>query len=135
MIARSALPFSARNILDRIRQPVSGARPHHHHRARRLFGGDGSPLRRPGRDGGSGFSLWQRMFAAYGDWSSVLSLACRGEARSGDRTERLRRYCRDCEEDTSHEEFDEFGLGWYALICRCRRCGRESMNIWPLASW
>jgi hypothetical protein len=112
MIARSALPFSARNLFDRIRQPVSGAR-----------------LR------GSRLSRWQRMFAAYGDWSSVLDLASRGEARSDDRTEQSRRYCRDCERETSHEEFDEFGLGWYALICRCRRCGRESMSVWPLASW
>ena len=134
MIARSALPFSARNLLDRIFQPGLGARLRCH--LRRLFSEAeptaASSLRRAG---GNGSSWWQRVFAANGDWSSVLDLATRGEARSSDRTEQVRHYCRDCEQDTTHEEFDEFGLGWYALISRCRRCGRESMSVWPLASW
>jgi hypothetical protein len=135
MIARSALPFSARNLLDRILQSVSGPRQQQHY-ARHLFSGAEPPLPSTWRrTGGNGSGRWQRIFAAYGDWSSALDLASRGEARSSDRTEQLRRYCRDCEQDTSHEEFDEFGLGWYALICRCRRCGREGMSVWPLASW
>src|SRR5713101_2136048 len=122
MIARSALPFSARNILDRVCQSVTWARLHYY--ALLLFRGDEPPLastlRRAGHDhGGSGSSRWQRTFAAYGDWSSVLDLACRNEARSRDRTERFRSFCPDCEEDTAHEEFDEFGPGWYAQICRC----------------
>ena len=137
MIARSALPFSARNILDRVCQSVTWARLHHY--ALLLFRGDeppfASPLRRAGRGGGNGSSRWQHMFAAYGDWSSVLDLACHGEPRSRDRTERFRHFCPDCEAETAHEECDEFGPGWYAQICRCRRCGRDGMRIWPLACW
>ena len=137
MIARSALPFSARNILDRIRQPFIGAGRRHY--ARLLFSRGEPPLaltvRRGDRDVGSGLSQWQRAFAAFGDWSSVLELACRSETRPRDRTDRFRQYCRDCGEDTAHEEFDEFGPGWYAQICRCRRCGREGMRIWPLVCW
>jgi hypothetical protein len=134
MIARSALPFSARNLLDRIRQPVLGARLHCYFR--RLFSEAEPPLASTlRRASGNESSWWQRVFAANGDWSSVLDLASRGEARSGDRAEQLCHYCRDCEQDTSHEEFDEFGLGWYALICQCRRCGRESISVWPVASW
>ncbi len=137
MIVRSAPPFSARNILDRVCQSVIWARLHHY--ALLLFRRNEPPLastlRRPGRDRGNGSSRWQRMVAAYGDWSSVVDLACYGEAHSRDRTERFRRFCRDCEEETAHEEFDEFGPGWYAQISRCRRCGREGMRIWPLACW
>jgi hypothetical protein len=137
MIARSALPFSARNILDRVCRSVIWAQLHHY--ARLLFRGDepqfASALRRAGCDGGKGLSRWQQMFAACGEWSSVLDLACHGEARPRHRTERFRHFCRDCEEETAHEEFDEFGPGWYAQICRCRRCGREGMRIWPLACW
>jgi hypothetical protein len=67
MIARSALPFGARNILDRVCQSVTWARLHHY--ALLLFGGDEPPLasrlRRAGREGRNGSSQWQHMFAAY----------------------------------------------------------------------
>src|ERR1700730_5556640 len=134
MIARSALPFSARNIFDRVCQSVTWARLHHY--ALLLVRVEEPPVASPlWRAGGSGSSRWRHVFAANGDWSSVLDLACHGEPRSRDRTERFRHFCRDCEEETAHEELDEFGPGWYAQICRCRRCGREGMRIWPLACW
>jgi hypothetical protein len=136
MIARSALAFSGRNILDRVRQPAVLARLRRY--ARLLFGGGEPPLASTPRrfgDSESGPSRWQHIFAAYSDWSSVPDLARRSETRSHNHTERLRRYCRDCEEDTAHEQYDELGLGWYAQICRCRRCGREGMSVWPLACW
>jgi hypothetical protein len=88
-----------------------------------------------GRGRGSGLSQLQRVFAAFKDWSSVLKLACRSETRPRERTDRFRQYCRDCGVDTAHEEFDEFGPGWYAQICRCQRCGQEGMRIWPLVCW
>ncbi len=115
MIARSALPFSARSILERICQPAIAARLHHY--ARREEHPLAATLRRAGV------------------WPSVLDRACCSEARSHNQTERFYRYCRDCEQDTAHEQFDELGLGWYAQICRCRRCGREGMSVWPLACW
>jgi hypothetical protein len=52
-----------------------------------------------------------------------------------DRPERFRRFCRDCGEDTPHDGFDEFGVGWYAQICRCRYCRGEGTRVWPLACW
>jgi hypothetical protein len=131
-----ALPFSARTTLDRVRQSAIWARLQYY--ALLLSGAETPPastLRRAGRSGGLGSSRWQRIFAPYGDWSSALDHARRGEPRSRDQTERFRRYCQDCDEDTAHEEFDEFGLGWYAQTCRCRRCGREGMRIWPLLGW
>jgi hypothetical protein len=115
MIARPAVPFTLRNILDRV--------------------GLASMLPRAGRRGASRSNRWERMFAAYGDWSSLLDRAWCSEPPSQYRTERFRRFCPDCEEDTAHEQLDEFGPGWYAQICRCRRCGREGMRIWPLACW
>ena len=61
MIARSALPFSARNILDRVFQSVTCARLHHY--ALLLFRGDepplASPLRRAFRYGRNGTSWWR----------------------------------------------------------------------------
>jgi hypothetical protein len=72
------------------------------------------------------------------DWvglPSVRDLSLRNKAPLCDRTDRFRCYCRDCDEDTPHEQFDEFGPGWYAQICRCRRCGQEGIRIWPLTCW
>ena len=134
MIALFALPFSVRNILDRVCQ--SGLSPALHYYACLLFSGEesavASTLRRADPHRRAGFSRWRAMFAAPRNWSSVLP---HGETGWCDRTNQFRRFCRDCEEDTAHDEFDEFGPGWYAQICRCRRCGREGMRIWPLACW
>ena len=116
MIARPAPSFTLSNMLDRfglasLQGHVSGR----HHR----------PL----------LNRWQRMFAALGEWSSVSLLASHGEPLLRDRPERLRRFCRDCDEDTAHELFDEFGVGWYAQTSCCRQCGRQGMKVWPLACW
>ena len=108
MIARATLPFTLRHILDRV--------------------GLASMQQGGGPVGGIRPNRLQGLFAAFGDWASASDL-------SGDRTERFRRFCRDCGEDTPHEGFDEFAAGWYAQICRCRHCGREGMSVWPLAWW
>ena len=113
MIARSALPFTLRSILDRV--------------------GLASRQQRGGRTGGMRLNLWERMFAALGDWSATSHLAGCSEILFHDQPERFRRFCPDCREDTAHEGFDEFGAGWYAQICRCRHCGRQGMRLWPLA--
>jgi hypothetical protein len=135
MISRSALPFSFSDILDRVCQSVMRLRQHLDAR----LGGKVFPRawmpQRAGLDGASGSNRWQRMFEAYGDWSSLVDHACHGATRSRDRTESSRLFCSVCEENTVHEEFDEFGPGWYAQICRCRRCGQQGMRIWPLACW
>jgi hypothetical protein len=115
MIARATLPFTLRNFLDRV--------------------GLASMRQRSGPVGGIRLNRLQGLFAALGDWSSGSDLARRSGTLSGDRPERFRRFCRDCGEDTPHEGFDEFGAGWYAQICLCRRCGREGMRVWPLAWW
>src|SRR6516165_10481808 len=115
MIARSAPPFTLRNILDRV--------------------GLASMQRGFCRDGGIRLNLWQRMFAAPGDWSSVSVVSWRSEILLRDRPERFRRFCLDCSEDTAHEGSDELGAGWYAQIYRCRQCGREGMTVWPIGWW
>jgi hypothetical protein len=115
MIARATLPFTLRYILDRVGLALTPQR------------------RRPA--GGIRLNHLQALFAALGDWSSGSGLARRGTTLSGDRPERFRRFCRDCGEDTAHDGFDEVGAGWYAQICRCRRCGRQGMKVWPLAWW
>ena len=108
MIARSALPFTLRSILGRV-----GLAP---------------TAQRSGRDRG-----WQRVVAAFEDWWTASYLAWRSEIPAGHHAERFQRFCRDCGEDTPHEGFDEFGVGWYAQICLCRYCGGQGMRIWPLA--
>ena len=73
--------------------------------------------------------------AALGDWPVILTLALRTEILLRDRPERLVHFCQDCAEDTPHDGFDEFGVGWYAQIFRCRYCGGQGMRVWPLAWW
>ena len=108
MIARSAIPFAARSILTRV-----GLIP---------------AIQRNGRRCG-----WQRTVAAFENWWTASYLAWRREILPANQSERFRRFCRDCGEDTPHEGSDEFGVGWYAQIHRCRHCGGEGMRIWPLA--
>jgi hypothetical protein len=115
MIARSALPFSLRHILDR-----AGLASMRQHR---------------GSAGGLRLNRLRSLFAALGDCKSVPDLTWRSDTLSGDRPERFRRFCPDCREDTAHEGFDEIGPGWYAQICCCRHCGRQGMSVWPLAWW
>jgi len=108
MIARSTMPFTLRGIIDRV--GLASSRGH------------------PGRN-----RRWQRMIAAFENWWTTSYLAWRSEIPSGYYAERLCRFCRDCDDDTPHESFDEFGVGWYAQIYRCRYCGGQGMRIWPLA--
>ena len=107
MIAHSP-PFSFRNILDRV------------------------GLARATQRGGHS-RHWQCMIAALEDWWTTSYLAWRSEIAPGGYAERVRRFCRDCGEDTPHQGFDEFGIGWYAQIHRCQYCGEQGMRIWPLA--
>jgi hypothetical protein len=115
MIALFALPFSVRNFLDRGRLA--------------------SMLERVGRDGTLWLSDWKSKFAALEVWFSALDFAGCDEVLLHDRTERFRRFCQVCEDDTPHEGFDELGAGWYAQICRCRLCGRQGMRVWALGWW
>jgi len=115
MIARSALPFTLRSILDRA--------------------GLASAQQRIDLTRAVLLSRWQRVIAALGDWSAVSNLAWRSEILLHDRPERFHCFCRDCREVTPHEGFDEFGAGWYVQICRCRCCGEQGMKVWPLAWW
>src|SRR5215475_9378949 len=112
MTARSALPFNLRNLFDR--DAVV------------------SMLGRISRDGALWLRDWRSRLAAFEGWSSASDLAARRDGLLHDRTERFRRFCRDCEEDTPHEGFDELGAGWYAQMCHCRLCGRQGMRVWAL---
>jgi hypothetical protein len=105
MIARSALPFTLRNILGRV--------------------GFASAQQRGVGAGGRCLNLWQCMFAALGVWSAESQLAWRSEIRLFDEPEKFRRFCPDCRGDTEHEGFDEFGAGWYAQICRAVHAARH----------
>ena len=115
MIARSALPSSLRTIFDRV--------------------GVASIQQRIDLTRAIRLSRWQRVIAALVDWSAILNLAWRREFLLHDRRERFHRFCRDCDEETPHDGFDEFGAGWYAQICRCRYCGKKGMKVWPPAWW
>ena len=115
MLARSALPFSLRTFLNR--DAVAAM------------------LGRIGRDGALWLADWKSRVAALGVWSSVPDFAQRREVFLHERTERFRRFCHDCAEETPHEGFDELGAGWYAQICRCRLCGRQGMRVWALGWW
>lgn len=75
---------------------------------------------------------WQRVLSAFGDWTSVSNFAPRSELLSHDRPERFYRFCTNCGDDTSHDGYDELGIGWYAQISHCRRCGRQGMRVWSL---
>src|SRR5215472_13619190 len=89
MIARLATPFTLRDTLDRL----------------------GLASMRQGfcRDGGIRLNLWQRIFAALGDWSPVTVIPWRSEILLRDRSERFRRFC--------------------------LQCGRAGMTIWPSWWW
>ena len=115
MIARLATPFTLRDTLDRL----------------------GLASMRQGfcRDGGIRLNLWQRIFAALGDWSPVTVIPWRSEILLRDRSERFRRFCLNCGEETSHEGSDELGAGWYSQTGLCRQCGRAGMTIWPSWWW
>ena len=115
MIARSALPFTLRNIFGRV--------------------GFASTHQRGGRARGICLDLWQRMLAELDVWSAESHLAWRSEILLYDEPERFRCFCPDCQDDTVHEGFDEFGAGWYAQICRCRQCARQGMRVWALGWW
>ena len=103
MIVRSAPPFTLRNILDR----VGLASIHQGFR----------------REGAIRLNLWQRIFAALGDWSSLSALAWRSEILLLDRPKQSRRFCRDCAENTAHEGSDELGAGWYAEYAAAGNAG------------
>ena len=111
MIARSVPPFAFRGILDRVRL---SAKP------------------RATDSGRISLNRWQRVFAMFGDWVSVSNFPSRSEILLHDRPERLYRFCYNCGDDTSHDGYDELGIGWYAQVSRCRRCGRQGMRVWSL---
>ena len=115
MISRLAPPLTLRNILDRV--------------------GLASMQQGFRRERKTRLKLRQRIFAALGDWSSLSAVSWRSEILLRDRSERFRRFCRDCGEETVHKESDELGAGWYTQICRCRQCGREGMTVWPIGWW
>ena len=107
MIARSALPFTLRSIIDRF--------------------GLGAATQCRGRG-----SSWQRMIVAFEEWWIKSYFAWRRFRRPSTRSGSAD-FAADCSEDTPHEGFDEFGVGWYAQIYHCRYCGEQGMRIWPLA--
>ena len=116
MIAPYILPFTLRGLLGRV-----GAAP---------------TLQGRGRRKGTRLPRWQQTFVAFEDWLTASNLAWRGEILLGNQLERFHHFCGDCGGDTPHEGFDKLGTGWYGQICcRCRRCGRQGMTVWPIAWW
>jgi hypothetical protein len=81
------------------------------------------------RPAGGWLRRWQRRFERWRrEWQQAAGR--NDEILYRDRAERFDQYCQDCREETPHEGAGEVGLGWYAQICRCRRCGRHSVKIW-----
>ena len=114
MIAGSS-PFTLRNVLDRV--------------------GLALPQRRNGFTRRTPTSRWQRIIAAFADWSAVASLAGPSKTLLRGRPERLQRFCPNCVEETLHEGFDELGAAWYVQICRCLYCEEQTMRVWLLGWW
>ncbi len=65
-----------------------------------------------------------------GDWLAFLAGNTPPEP-----PERISLFCESCRADTPHNAFDDSGFGWYAQMRRCRRCGRESLKVWPVGYW
>jgi hypothetical protein len=86
-------------------------------------------------------SLLRRLVAeASGMWATVASEAAgMWDAVAGEMPrfppERSRRMCEDCGAETPHQVCDEMGLGWYAQIWHCRRCGRRTIRVWAFGGW
>ena len=76
---------------------------------------------------------WLHTLEALEVWSLMSDLAGRSAVHLCDPPERFRRFCPECKEETAHERFDELGVGWYAQISDCQRCGRQGMRVWSLA--
>ena len=66
-------------------------------------------------------------FAAPGNCRSSLA-----RTMPTDRAERTERFCKGCGADTPHDNYDDTGYGRYAQMWRCRHCGGESVNVWPI---
>ena len=41
-------------------------------------------------------------------------------------------FCASCGADTPHRVFADSGFGWYSQVRLCRRCGRESLEVYPI---
>ena len=73
---------------------------------------------------------WRRFFVRLRrDWCDAAA-AGSDAARFSDGAERFTEHSQHCREQTAHEGVGEVGLGWYAQIRRCRRCGHHSAKIW-----
>jgi hypothetical protein len=70
---------------------------------------------------------WLSFFAR----GNALSFVAR--ARRPNLPEPSESFCDTCAADTQHESFDDVGYGWYAQMWRCRRCGHESVRVWPVS--
>ena len=88
--------------------------------------------RRVSRSRGPRLDRRRRAFAPPRIWSLLSELAARSAVLLHDRSEPFYRFCPSCGEDTMHEGFDELGVGWYAQISRCQRCGRQGMRVCSL---
>ena len=74
--------------------------------------------------------LHRIILGARGNWRAFLH-----GATPPDPPVRVLVFCRSCEAETPHDGFDDNGFGWYAQMSRCRRCGRESVEVWPVGLW